>query len=143
MNFENAMFKDRLNDLEAVLQNMQVQMQDKEEQLAITNSDKVRFKEISENYMKEVAHLEQQLEAASIKPTSKVSQRPKDTNARDVTQSLSGVSAQRVKLVDAKQLKLEVQLLKLFLQQKYLQADITENMAPILFGDDDNYEPGA
>ena len=70
--------------------------------------------------MKEVAHLETQLEAAEIKPKSKTTQRPKDTNARDVTHSLSNQNGYRVKLVDAKQLKLEVHLLKLFLQQRFL-----------------------
>ena len=79
-----------------------MQLQEKDEQLTITNSDKVRFKEISENYMKEVAHLETQLEAAAIKPKSKASQRPKDTTQRDITQSLSQVSAQKVKIIEAK-----------------------------------------
>ena len=35
-----------------------MQLQEKEEKLAIATSDKVRFKELSESYMKEVAHLE-------------------------------------------------------------------------------------
>ena len=91
--------------------------------------------------MKEVAHLETQLEAAAIKPKSKTSQRPKDTVHRDVTQSLSNVSTQKVKIVEAKQLKIEVQLLKLMLQQKFLQADRTENMAPLLFGFEGSYDP--
>lgn len=65
--------------------------------------------------MKEVAHLESQLEAAAIKPKSKTSQRPKDTTKRDITQSLSQVSAQKLKIIEAKQLKEEVQLLKLLL----------------------------
>ena len=81
----------------------------------ITNNDKVKFKDLSETYMKEVAHLESQLEAAAIKPKSKTSQRPKDTTQRDITQSLSQVSTQKVKMIEARQLKEEVQLLKLFL----------------------------
>lgn len=51
--------------------------------MAITASDKVRFKELSEGYMQEVARLEAQLEAADMKPKSKLSQRPKDTVMRD------------------------------------------------------------
>ena len=93
--------------------------------------------------MKEVAHLETQLEAAAIKPKSKASQRPKDTTQRDITQSLSQISAQKVKIIEAKQLKEEVQLLKLFLQQKFLQCDRTENMAPLLFGFEGQYDPNA
>lgn len=56
--------------------------------------------------MNEVARLEAQLDAADLKPRSKMSQRPKDTVPRDSTNSLAnkhGV-AQRVKNVEAKQL---------------------------------------
>ena len=43
------------------------------------SADKVRFKELSESYMQEVARLEAQLEANDLKPKNKLSQRPKDT----------------------------------------------------------------
>ena len=49
----------------------------------MANKDKVRFKELSEGYMRDVARLEAQLEAADMKPKSKLSQRPKDTVLRD------------------------------------------------------------
>ena len=49
----------------------------------MANKDKVRFKELSEGYMRDVARLEAQLEAADMKPKSKLSQRPKDTVMRD------------------------------------------------------------
>ena len=39
--------------------------------MAMLNSDKVRFKELSENYMQEVARLEAQFEAADLKPQTK------------------------------------------------------------------------
>ena len=51
--------------------------------MAMSKTDKVRFKELSEGYMQEVARLEAQLEAADMKPKSKLSQRPKDTVLRD------------------------------------------------------------
>lgn len=105
---------------------------EKEEQLAITTSDKVRFKELSEGYMQEVARLEAQLEAADLKPKSKLSQRPKDTVMRDQSHSLSNIHAQRVKSIEPKQLTMAIQLLKLLLQQKKL---ITDNMAPLIFQD--------
>ena len=61
------------------IQNLSRELEEKDEELAITRSDKVRFKELSEGYMQEVARLEAQLEAADMKPKSKLSQRPKDT----------------------------------------------------------------
>lgn len=51
--------------------------------MAMESSDKVSFKELSEKYMQAVASLESQLEAAEIKPLSKLSQRPKDTVIKD------------------------------------------------------------
>ena len=39
----------------------------------MSKTDKVRFKELSEGYMQEVARLEAQLEAADMKPKSKLS----------------------------------------------------------------------
>ena len=53
------------------------------------------------------------------------------------------MNAQKVKMIEARQLKEEVQLLKLFLQQKFLQCDRTENMAPLLFGFEGTYDPNA
>ena len=58
-------------------------MRAKGEELAVERSDKIRFKDLSEGYMKKVAELEAQLDAAEIKPHSKMSQRPKDTVPRD------------------------------------------------------------
>ena len=59
------------------------ELQAKNEELAVERNDKIRFKDLSEGYMKEVAKLEAQLEAADLKPKSKMSQRPKDTVMRD------------------------------------------------------------
>ena len=70
--------------------------------------------------MRDVARLEAQLEAADMKPKSKLSQRPKDTVMRDQTHSLSNIHAQRQKSVDPKILYQQVRLLKLLLQQKKL-----------------------
>ena len=39
----------------------------------MANQDKLRFKELSEGYMQEVARLEAQMEAADLKPKSKLS----------------------------------------------------------------------
>ena len=58
-------------------------LEEREEELAMSKNDKMRFKELSEGYMEEVARLEAQLEAADMKPKSKLSQRPKDTVLRD------------------------------------------------------------
>jgi hypothetical protein len=52
---------------------LQKELQKKTEELAIASSDRVRFKELSEGYMQEVARLEAQLEAADVKPKSKAS----------------------------------------------------------------------
>ena len=126
----------RNNELTKHLNDLKTKMAEKEEDLAITNSDKVRFKDLSEGYMKEVARLEAQLEAADIKPKSKLSQRPKDTVMRDQSHSLSNIHAQRVKSVEAKQLTQTVLLLKLILQKYQLQSD---SMSPLLFAED--YDP--
>ena len=56
-------------------------------------SDKVRAKELANSYMNEVTRLEAQLEAADMKPKSKLSQRPKDTVAREQSHSLSNIHA--------------------------------------------------
>ena len=105
----------------------------------MAKQDKVRFKELSEGYMQEVARLEAQLEAADMKPKSKLSQRPKDTVLRDQSHSLSNIHAQRQKAVDPKQLTQAVTLLKLLLQKKELIAD---QMAPLFF-DTSNFDPEA
>ena len=91
------------------------QLEKKEDELAMATSDKVRFKELSEGYMQEVARLEAQLEAADMKPKSKLSQRPKDTVMRDQSHSLSNIHAQRLRSVEPKQLTQAVTLLKLLL----------------------------
>lgn len=88
---------------------------DKDEELAMSKNDRVRFKELSEGYMQEVARLEAQLEAADMKPKSKMSQRPKDTVLRDQSHSLSNIHAQRVKSVEPKQLTQAITLMKLLL----------------------------
>lgn len=48
-------------------------LEEREEELAMSKNDKMRFKELSEGYMEEVARLEAQLEAADMKPKSKLS----------------------------------------------------------------------
>ena len=84
--------------------------------------------------MQEVARLEAQMEAADLKPKSKLSQRPKDTVMRDQTHSLSNIHSTRVKNVEPKQLLDAAQLLKLILQKERLTYD---RMAPLLFGGED------
>jgi len=84
-----------------------------------------------------VARLEAQLEAADMKPKSKLSQRPKDTVMRDQSHSLSNIHAQRLKAVEPKQLTQAITLLKLLLQKKELVSD---RMAPLLF-DEQRYDP--
>ena len=94
----------QVKDLQKSINKQLLQMKEKEDELAVASSDKVRFKELSEGYMQEVARLEAQLEAADMKPKSKLSQRPKDTVMRDQSHSLSNIHAQRVKSVEPKQL---------------------------------------
>ena len=96
----------------------------------VERNDKIRFKDLSEGYMKEVARLETQLEAADLKPKSKLSQRPKDTVMRDQSHSLSNIHAAKVKRVDVKQLSEVCQLLKLRLQEKRLPPD---HITPLFF----------
>ena len=55
------------------MQKAQSELQKKTEELAIAQKDRVRFKELSEGYMQEVARLEAQLEAADLKPKPKAS----------------------------------------------------------------------
>jgi len=116
LNFENHKLRDNEQQMKQLVQQLQKQLAQKQEELAITQSDKVRFKELSESYMQAVARLESQLEAAQIKPISKLSQRPKDTEVRDQTNSVSNINAQRLKNVEPKQLVETVLHLKLFLQ---------------------------
>ena len=52
---------------------MQQAMKSREEELAVATTDKVRFRELSEGYMQEVARLEAQLEANDLKPKNKLS----------------------------------------------------------------------
>ena len=55
--------------------------------------------------MKQVTNLESQLEAADLKPKSKMSQRPKDTVKRDQSASFQNpYHTSKVKRVETKQL---------------------------------------
>ena len=78
--------------------------------------------------MKDVARLEAQLESVDVKPRSKLSQRPKDTVARDQTHSLSNIHAGRVKTVEKSKLKETCMLLKLKLQTAKLSQDQIGNL---------------
>ena len=89
LNNEANQAKDYNDTLARMTQDLQLKLQEKEEELTLTTQDKVRFKELSEGYMQEVARLEAQLEAADLKPKSKLSYRPKDTVVRDNTNSIS------------------------------------------------------
>lgn len=100
------------------IEDLKARLAEQEDQLALETQHKVRFRELSENYMQEVARLETQLEAADMKPKSKLSQRPKDTVMRDQSHSLSNIHAQRVKSVEPKQLTGVKLLLKLLLQKR-------------------------
>ena len=51
-------YQDRQQSQVNTIHQLQKQLQEKDDQLSITTSDKVRFKELSENYMQEVARLE-------------------------------------------------------------------------------------
>ena len=75
--------------LERRIASLSSKLAEKDEDLVMSKNDRVRFKELSEQYMQEVARLEAQLEAADMKPKSKLSQRPKDTVLRDQSYSLS------------------------------------------------------
>lgn len=130
-------FKKQNETLKRKIDTQKNQLADKDEELAIATSDKVRFKELSEGYMNEIARLELQLEAADVKPKSKLSQRPKDTVMRDQSHSLSNIHAQRLKSVEPKQLTQAITMLKLLLQKKELVSD---SMAPLLF-DEASYDP--
>ena len=66
-------FKKQNETLKRKIDTQKNQLADKDEELAIATSDKVRFKELSEGYMNEIARLELQLEAADVKPKSKLS----------------------------------------------------------------------
>ena len=68
--------------LEFIIKELQSKLHENNEQLTLTTSDKMRFKELAEKYMQAVSRLESQLEQADIKPVSKLSQRPKDTEVR-------------------------------------------------------------
>ena len=74
--------------LERRIASLSSKLAEKDEDLVMSKNDRVRFKELSEQYMQEVARLEAQLEAADMKPKSKLSQRPKDTVLRDQSYSL-------------------------------------------------------
>jgi hypothetical protein len=82
------------------------------EELAIAQKDRTRFKDLSEGYMKEVARLEAQLESVDIKPKAKGTQRPKDTVKREQSATGPG-NAVKIKRIDAKQLNDVVFILKL------------------------------
>ena len=119
--------------MDHVIRELQSQLREREEQHAITTSDKMRFKELSENYMQEVAHLESQLGEAQIKPLSKMSQRPLDTEVRAQSHSHAIKQGQRVKRVEAKQLTEVTLLLKLLLQARQVLANSPDALAPLLF----------
>ena len=59
--------------LERRIATLTSKLEEKDEDLAMSKNDRVRFKELSEQYMQEVARLEAQLEAADMKPKSKLS----------------------------------------------------------------------
>lgn len=100
--------------------------------------DKVKFKELSEGYMKDIARLEAQLESVDVKPRSKLSQRPKDTVPRDQTHSLSNIHPARVKTVEKNKLLGTCMFLKLLLQDKRI---IHDNLQELFFDDFDVNEP--
>ena len=105
LQFDNQRLQERCGDFTQKLNELQKMIQDKDEEMAILNSDKVRFKELSENYMQEVARLEAQFEAADLKPQNiKANQRPKDTVTRDHKNSMTNFNSLKLKNVDAKQL---------------------------------------
>ena len=99
------------------MQKAQSDLQKKTEELAIAQKDRVRFKELSEGYMQEVARLEAQLEAADLKPKPKASQRPKDTVKRETSAGNKNPHSAKQKLVEMKQLGDVIPILKLKLQE--------------------------
>lgn len=88
-------------------------MTKKNDEISIEIHDKLRFKKFSEDYMQQIARLEAQLDACDIKPKSKMSQRPKDTVAREGSHSHSNIHATKSKRVDVKQLSDVLQLIKM------------------------------
>ena len=105
---------------------LEKQLQQKTEECVVQQKDKVKFKELSEGYMRDIARLEAQLEQVDVKPRSKLSQRPKDTVMRDQTHSLSNIHPGRVKTVDKQKLLASCMYLKLLLQTKNLIQDDME-----------------
>ena len=90
-------------------------MAEKNDECLVQKKDIVKFKELAEGYMKDIARLEAQLETGDVKPRSKLSQRPKDTVVRDQTHSLSNIHPGRVKTVDKNKLLSTCMFLKLHL----------------------------
>lgn len=85
--------------------------------------------------MNEVARLEAQLEAADMKPKSKMSQRPKDTVPRDQIGTNSSIQGTKIKIVEYKQIKDLFLFLKLSMQKDQVPC---EDLGDYIFGD---FEP--
>ena len=73
MSAENERMTQKNRDNMRKISDLNSKLEKKDDELAMEKSDKVRFKELSEGYMQEVARLEAQLEAADMKPKSKLS----------------------------------------------------------------------
>jgi hypothetical protein len=93
----------------------------------VAQKDRLRFKELSEGYMQEVARLEAQMEQADIKPKAKGVSRPKDTVKRDQS---GPANTNKTKRVESKQLTDVVAILKLKLQELELT---TQQMQDLFF----------
>lgn len=115
VSFDNQRLQEKCTQFTRQLEELQTLIAQKDGEMAILNSDKVRFKELSEGYMQQVARLEAQFEAADLKPPVKAQKRPKDTVTRDGKISISNVNGQRQRNIDAKQLNEVIQLIKLLL----------------------------
>ena len=83
---------------------MKKELKAKEDALELQAGDKMRLKELSEGYMKEIAALEAQLEDADIKPKQKITLRPKDT-IRPISSHPTSHQTLKVRLVEPKQLE--------------------------------------
>ena len=120
------------NKANQTIKTLQDQLQEKSEECVGHYNDKIKFKELSEGYMKDIARLEAQLESVDVKPRSKLSQRPKDTVPRDQTHSLSNIHPGRVKTVEKNKLFATCMHLKLLLQHRHITMD---NIHKLIFND--------
>ena len=121
--FDNT--SETLKSTQQQLDKLRKEHQKKVEECAVAQKDRLRFKELSEGYMQEVARLEAQMEQADIKPKAKGVSRPKDTVKRDQS---GPAKTNKSKRVESKQLNDVVAILKLKLQELELTTQMMQDL---------------